>query len=70
MRPLPDWQRVIRKAWSIRLMVLAGLLTGCEAVLPLYQDAIPRGTFAVLSMVAITGGMIARIVAQKDLDNG
>lgn len=67
MRPLPDWQRILRKAWSIRLMVLAGLLTGCEAVLPLYQDAIPRGTFAVLSMIAIVGGMLARIAVQKDM---
>lgn len=61
------WRDILRKAWSIRLMLLAGLFTGCEAVLPLYQEAIPRGTFAVLSMLAITGGLIARIVAQKGL---
>lgn len=70
MRLDPQYRRILRKAWSIRLMLLAGLLTGCEAILPLYQEAIPRGTFAVLSMLAITGGLIARIVAQKDIDNG
>lgn len=50
-------------------MLLAGLLTGCEAVLPLYQDAIPRGLFAVLSMFAIAGGMVARVVAQRDMEH-
>lgn len=68
MKLASDWRRIVRKAWSIRLMLVAGLLTGCEAILPLYQDTIPRGTFAVLSMLAITGGLIARIVAQKGID--
>jgi hypothetical protein len=67
MSLLPDWKRVIRKAWSVRLMLVAGLLTGCEAVLPLFQDAIPRGVFAVLTMLAIMGGMVMRVVAQKEL---
>lgn len=64
----PDWKLILKKAWSIRLMILAGLLSGCEVILPLYQDAIPRGTFAVLSMLAISGGTIARIVAQKGFE--
>jgi hypothetical protein len=67
MSLLPDWKRVIRKAWSVRLMLVAGLLTGCEAVLPLFQDAIPRGVFAVLTMLAIMGGMVMRVVAQKEM---
>lgn len=61
----PNWRAILKKAWSIRLMLLAGLLTGCEAILPLYADALPRGTFAVLSMLVIIGAMLARIVAQK-----
>lgn len=69
MTLLPNWKRVVRRAWSVRLMVLAGLLTGCEAILPLYQEAIPRGAFAVLSMLAIVGGFVARIVAQKGVDD-
>jgi hypothetical protein len=67
MKLYHNWKTILKKAWSIRLMVLAGLLTGCEAILPLYQEAIPRGVFSVLSMVAITGGLISRIVAQKDV---
>lgn len=67
MNLVPDWKKIIRKAWSIRLMVLAGLLTGCEVILPLYIDAIPRNVFAALTMVAIVGGMLMRVVAQKGM---
>ena len=63
----PEWRDILRKAWSIRLMILAGLLSGCEAILPLYEQAIPRGIFAALSMVAIMGGFIARLVAQRNM---
>ena len=67
MRLAPDYRHIVRKAWSVRLMVVAGLLTGCEAILPMYQASIPRGTFAVLSMIAICGGLVARIMAQKNM---
>ena len=62
-----DWQALLRRAWSIRLMLLAGFLSGCEAVLPLFGDTLPRGILAVLSMVAIGGGFVARLVVQQGL---
>ena len=65
-----DWKKVLRRAWSIRLMLLAGLLSGCEVVLPLFVDAIPRNLFAVLSMLTVTGAMVARLVAQRGLRDG
>lgn len=67
MMLVPNWKRILKKAWSIRLMLLAGLLSGCEVILPLYSEAIPRNVFAGLSMLAIAGGFIARIVAQKEM---
>jgi hypothetical protein len=70
MNLIPEWKKIIRKAWSVRLMVLAGLLSGCEVILPLYSEAIPRNAFAVLSMLAIAGGFIARLVAQKGMNDG
>lgn len=63
-----NWQDIVRKAWSIRFIVLAGLLSGCEVILPLFSDAIPRNTFAALSLIAVMAAFIARIVAQKDLE--
>ncbi len=67
---IPDWKKVLRRAWSIRLMLLAGLLSGCEVVLPLFVDATPRNLFAVLSMLTVTGAMVARLVAQRGMRDG
>lgn len=67
LRLLADWRSILRRAWSIRLMVLAGALTACEAILPLYADAMPRGTFAIASGIVIVTALVARLLAQKGL---
>lgn len=59
-----DWKHIVKKAWSIRLGVIAAGFSGAEVVVPLFADVLPRGTFAVLSFVAVAGAVIARIVAQ------
>jgi hypothetical protein len=65
---LPEWRWLVRKAWSIRLVVLAGLLSGCEVVLPLFVDAMPRNVFAGLSLLAAVGSAFARIVDQPKME--
>lgn len=65
MRLRDDWRLILRRAWSVRLMVLAGVLSAAEMALPLFADDMPRGTFAALAALTITGAMIARIVAQR-----
>lgn len=67
MKLYDNWREILRKAWSIRLMLLAGLLTGCEVILPLFTDTMPRNVFAILSMLAVSGAFVARLVAQKDV---
>ena len=64
----PNWREIFRKAWSIRLGVLAGLFSGAEVVLPLFMDSIPRNIFAVLSFVAVMGALVARLIAQPKAD--
>lgn len=66
MRLSQDWKKIVRRAWSIRLMILAGLLSGAELILPLFADSIPRGAFAVLTMLAVSGAFVARLVAQQE----
>jgi len=63
----PHWKSIARKAWSFRLLALAGLLSTCEMILPMFSEAMPRRIFALLSFIAITGAMFARLVAQKDM---
>ena len=67
MTPIPNIKRVLRKAWSVRLMVLAFLLTVAEVVLPFFAADLPHGLFAALSALAVGGAFVARLVAQKDM---
>lgn len=62
-----NWLAVLKKAWSLRLMVLAGILSGVEVVLPFFSEALPRGLFAVLSFLTVAGAFVARLIAQKGL---
>lgn len=64
-----DWKRILQKAWSIRFLVLAGLLSGLEVALPLFPNALPKGCFAALSALAVGGAFVARLVAQKEMAN-
>lgn len=64
----PQWRAILKRAWSIRLMAVAGALSGAEVVLPMFGDMIPRGWFAVLNFVVVAAALIARIVAQEKLD--
>lgn len=66
-----DWRRIIRKAWSFRLLVLAGVLSGAEVILPYFGDTIPRWVFTGLSFVVTCGALVARVVAQPKMhDDG
>ncbi|MDE2440167.1 MAG: hypothetical protein KGP14_04010 [Betaproteobacteria bacterium] len=60
----PEWRRILRKAWSVRLAALAGTFAVVDAVLPLYVDSLPRSTFAVLAGVSAFGSIITRAIAQ------
>lgn len=67
MKLVPNWRRVLRHAWSLWLIALAGLLSAAEVALPLVQShlPIPVGVFAMLSALAAGGGFVARLLAQN-----
>ena len=64
-----NWRTILRKAWSIRLMLLAGALSGAEALVTIFPDVLhlPRGFMAVIVPVVIGAALVARLVAQRDL---
>lgn len=72
MKLTANWRAVLVHAWSVRLMLLAALLSGIEVALPLVRDFLPitPGAFAVLSFASTAGAVIARVVQQKGLSNG
>ena len=67
MRLIDDWKKVLRYGWSIRLIVLASLLSGLEIVLPMFGDAMPRGLFAVLTLVVTVAAAVARLIPQPKM---
>ena len=67
MKLVFNWRDVLKKAWSMRLMFVAALLSGAEIVLPLFSESIPRGLFAVGSFFTVSAAFAARIIAQKGL---
>lgn len=63
---IPDWKLVLEKAWSVRLLILAGVLSAAEVILPFFSDVIPRGLFAAVTFPVVGGALIARVLAQKE----
>lgn len=63
-----NWRQIVRKAWSIRFIVVAGVLSGCEVILPMFSESFPPKLFAVLSFIAVSAAFVSRIVAQKDIE--
>lgn len=59
-----DWKQILTKAWSVRLIVLAAILSGLEAVLPMFEADFPKGIFAAASGFVSAGALLARVVAQ------
>lgn len=72
MKLVANWREVLRYAWSIRLMIAAGLFSGLEIALPLFQDVFPldRGIFAGLSLLFTAAAFVTRLVAQQKVWEG
>jgi len=67
MRLYDNWKEILTKAWSIRFMLMAGVLSGIEIVLPLFADQFPRSVFAALSFVFVAAAFVSRLVAQRNV---
>ena len=67
MRLIEDWKHVAKHAWSIRFIVLAALLSGVEVVLPMFDDTMPRGLFAVLTLLVTVAAAVARLIPQPKM---
>ena len=62
-----NWRVLIRKAWSLKFMALAGVLSGAEVALPFFASSFQPGLFAALSGVSVGAAFVSRLVAQRDL---
>lgn len=60
---------VIRKAWSMKLLVAAGCLSGLEAAMPFVQPWMDRRVFACVMLLIVGGAFVARLLAQKEMED-
>lgn len=73
MKLIPNWWDILKRAWSVRLLAVAALLSGFEVLLPIVRDyiwPIPSGWFAVSSFTCTVGAVFARIAAQNNITKG
>lgn len=58
---------IVSHAWSFRFLVLAALLSGAEAVLPLFAShpPLPPRLFAVVCFLVVALALVARVVVQQ-----
>ena len=65
-----DWRAVLARAWSVRLILLAGLFSGLEVAVALLNAdllGMPPGTFAALAGLVTFAALVSRFIAQKSL---
>ena len=67
MKLYDNYRDILRRSWSLRFILLAGVLSGIEVILPFFSDVIPRNIFASLSFLAVSAAFVARLVAQKGI---
>jgi hypothetical protein len=63
MKLVANWRAVLRCAWSIRLMILAGLLSGVEVALPLLDgvnEARARDGLAAYTVTQFRNAMASK----------
>lgn len=64
---VPNARRVLKHSWCLRLVALAAVLSGAEAILPLIDYKLPGPAWVRMAVLFVTVGaaFAARLVAQK-----
>lgn len=69
MKMISDWRKMLRRAWSVRMALIAGFFSAASGVAPYFQSMIDPLVFALLASFFAFGAVIARVIAQPDLKN-
>lgn len=67
MQLINDWKRQFPRLWSVRLALLAAVLSAAEVGINVYITGQPP-MMALSAMLVSLGSAIARIVAQPSLE--
>lgn len=66
MRLIPNWRRVLMRAWSVRFGLLAGLCEGANVVLQITVERLPEASLALrlAAGFAACAALVSRFIAQ------
>lgn len=64
---IPAWRVILRKAWSVRLNLLATLFLAMELIVPFLTNRVPPYLFVILALVSVIGSTWARVLIQKNM---
>ncbi len=67
MKLVADWRRVLRRAWSVRLMILATAINGLAAVWFVLDDNMPEWAFVVGGVLLPLAALAARLIDQPGM---
>jgi hypothetical protein len=69
MRLIPNWRRVLLRAWSVRLGFVSASLEGLNVFLQITIDRMPEVSLALrlLAGLAACAALAARFVAQPSV---
>lgn len=68
-RLVPHASRVLRHSWTSHILIVGGLLTAAEAVLPYLSggELIPPSVFPFVAFAVVFAAFVARFVLQEGL---
>jgi hypothetical protein len=72
MRLASNWKDILKKAWSIKFIAIAALLSAGEAAvsfLPAVFPMVSSGVLALATMGICFAAFVARIIAQQGVTN-
>ena len=70
MTLLPDWKSVLTRAWSIKFLVAAAAVSGCETIVSISGTTLfPPGVASAVTGVLSALGILARVLAQKEAED-
>lgn len=66
---LPDWKDILKRAWSVKFLTMAAVVSGCETILQVSGTQIlPPGVGPAVVGVLSALGILARVLAQKEAE--
>jgi hypothetical protein len=69
MELIENWKLILKKAWSLRLLTAAAVLSGAESIAPFAQNYLPPRLFAATMFAIVCLAFAARLLAQKEVSD-